>query len=267
MSHFPDPGGAEGAASSLEIATKLVRGDRCGVGGRALPRRRRSGWNVPVSDRPGRCAVPGRRSIRIASASEAQRRARTKVRRYVAANRLDRLGTLTYRGDGLHDERALASARRATSSGVCVANLVARHSRTSGCRSGTRRTTACTCTSQSVGTSISGACRRRGVEASCTSSALGRGTRPARWRRLVAPRATSRSTSASRSTRRADSWSASLRGRARVRAEGGADRRNESRRGDPSCVRADGPRAGATVVFDEAKEWKGPPAVWVGWDD
>jgi len=29
------------------------------------------------------------------------------VRRYSAANRLDRLGTLTYRGDGLHDERAL----------------------------------------------------------------------------------------------------------------------------------------------------------------
>jgi hypothetical protein len=29
------------------------------------------------------------------------------VRRYVAANRLDRLGTLTYRGEGLHDERVL----------------------------------------------------------------------------------------------------------------------------------------------------------------
>jgi hypothetical protein len=29
------------------------------------------------------------------------------VRRFVAANRLDRLGTLTYRGEGLHDERAL----------------------------------------------------------------------------------------------------------------------------------------------------------------
>ena len=35
----------------------------------------------------------------------ASRRARTKVRRYCAANRLNRLGTLTYRGDGCHDQR------------------------------------------------------------------------------------------------------------------------------------------------------------------
>ena len=36
---------------------------------------------------------------------EAGRRARTKVRRYCASNRLNRLGTLTYGGDGCHDER------------------------------------------------------------------------------------------------------------------------------------------------------------------
>jgi hypothetical protein len=34
---------------------------------------------------------------------EAARRARGKLRRYCTANRLNRLGTLTYRGDGLHD--------------------------------------------------------------------------------------------------------------------------------------------------------------------
>jgi hypothetical protein len=34
---------------------------------------------------------------------EAARRARAKVRRYAAANRLNRLGTLTYRGEGCHD--------------------------------------------------------------------------------------------------------------------------------------------------------------------
>jgi hypothetical protein len=34
---------------------------------------------------------------------EAARRARAKVRRYGAANRLNRLGTLTYRGEGCHD--------------------------------------------------------------------------------------------------------------------------------------------------------------------
>jgi hypothetical protein len=37
------------------------------------------------------------------SAAEAARRARGKVRRYVTANRLNRLGTLTYAGDGCHD--------------------------------------------------------------------------------------------------------------------------------------------------------------------
>ncbi|MBW8780376.1 MAG: hypothetical protein JF603_00630 [Acidobacteria bacterium] len=38
---------------------------------------------------------------------EAARRARGKVRRYCAANRLNRLGTLTYRGEGCHDPRVL----------------------------------------------------------------------------------------------------------------------------------------------------------------
>ena len=37
--------------------------------------------------------------------AEAARRARTKVRRYCASNRLNRLGTLTYRGKGCHDPR------------------------------------------------------------------------------------------------------------------------------------------------------------------
>jgi hypothetical protein len=37
------------------------------------------------------------------SASEADRRARGAIRRYGAANRLNRLGTLTYRGEGCHD--------------------------------------------------------------------------------------------------------------------------------------------------------------------
>jgi hypothetical protein len=37
------------------------------------------------------------------AAEEAGRRARARLRRYCAANRLNRLGTLTYRGDGCHD--------------------------------------------------------------------------------------------------------------------------------------------------------------------
>ena len=39
----------------------------------------------------------------VRSAEEAARRARAKVRRYCAANRLNRLGTLTYAGEGCHD--------------------------------------------------------------------------------------------------------------------------------------------------------------------
>jgi hypothetical protein len=40
---------------------------------------------------------------RARSREIAARRARTKMRRYCAANRLNRLGTLTYRGEGCHD--------------------------------------------------------------------------------------------------------------------------------------------------------------------
>ena len=44
---------------------------------------------------------------------EAERRARRMVRRYCAANGLNRLGTLTYRGEGEHDPRAVrADIRR-----------------------------------------------------------------------------------------------------------------------------------------------------------
>jgi hypothetical protein len=39
--------------------------------------------------------------------AEAARRAQTKIRRFCAANRLNRLGTLTYAGEGLHDPEAL----------------------------------------------------------------------------------------------------------------------------------------------------------------
>lgn len=41
------------------------------------------------------------------SAAEAARRARGQVRRYCAANRLNRLGTLTYRGEGCHDPKQI----------------------------------------------------------------------------------------------------------------------------------------------------------------
>ena len=40
---------------------------------------------------------------------EAARRARAMIRRYCAANRLNRLGTLTYAGEGCHDPEQLRS--------------------------------------------------------------------------------------------------------------------------------------------------------------
>ena len=43
----------------------------------------------------------------VRAAEEAARRARSKSRRYCAANRLNRLGTLTYRGAGCHDPSQL----------------------------------------------------------------------------------------------------------------------------------------------------------------
>ena len=50
---------------------------------------------------PGEAADPDR------SASEAARRARGQLRRYCTANRLNRFGTLTYEGEGVHDPRLL----------------------------------------------------------------------------------------------------------------------------------------------------------------
>ncbi|MCF6509723.1 hypothetical protein E9549_20340 [Blastococcus sp. MG754426] len=57
-------------------------------------------YSVPVQRSPGG-GDPER------SKEEAARRAARKVRRYCAHNRLNRLGTLTYRGSGCHDPRLL----------------------------------------------------------------------------------------------------------------------------------------------------------------
>jgi hypothetical protein len=94
--------------SSLEYGTKLVR-----------PREGR--WSFVLYPE----AAEGGGSFRSAAsessggsfaiqdadctAADAARRARSKVRRYCAANRLNRLGTLTYAGSGNHDPRALRS--------------------------------------------------------------------------------------------------------------------------------------------------------------
>lgn len=92
-----------------------ARGDHVVVGGRPV------GWAltlVPAAGEAGgsfRYAGPSRPIDRARGPSsdpersrvEAARRARSKVRRYCAANRLNRLGTLTYAGDGNHDSGLL----------------------------------------------------------------------------------------------------------------------------------------------------------------
>ena len=64
-----------------------------------------------------RSAWPGGRGLGVArdperAAVEAARRARGMIRRYCAANRLNRLGTLTYAGEGCHDPRVAAGGCR-----------------------------------------------------------------------------------------------------------------------------------------------------------
>jgi hypothetical protein len=64
------------------------------------PEAAEAGGCLSVSRRP---LASGRRPNLERAAEEAGRRARAKIRRYAAANRLNRLATLTYRGEGCHD--------------------------------------------------------------------------------------------------------------------------------------------------------------------
>ena len=107
MSHaIPSP--AHRAESSLEYGTKLVGRSEgrwrfvlypdAAEGGGAF---RSTTDDTSGGDSPG--PDPERK------AADAARRARAKVRRYSAANRLNRLGTLTYAGSGNHDPGGLRS--------------------------------------------------------------------------------------------------------------------------------------------------------------
>lgn len=86
------PGGAA-AGWSLSLYPDAGEGGGCLV----VPRES-TGW-VPA----GSARDPER------SRREAARRARARLRRYCVANGLNRLGTLTYAGEGCHDPRAVRS--------------------------------------------------------------------------------------------------------------------------------------------------------------
>jgi len=63
------------------------------------------GCFVPSLERRGGGLVGGAAADPERSAREAGRRARGRLRRYCVGNRLNRLGTLTYAGEGCHDPR------------------------------------------------------------------------------------------------------------------------------------------------------------------
>jgi hypothetical protein len=94
------------ARSSLDNGTKLVRPQRSGRWVfRLCPEAAEGGGSF-------RSAVAPRSPSPFIeppadSQADAVRRARGKVRRYCAANRLNRLGTLTYEGEGNHDPARL----------------------------------------------------------------------------------------------------------------------------------------------------------------
>ncbi len=130
----PTTGDAEGVAPSLVTATFLDRPARTDLepwqtrAGRQMGSQRPGEWSFTLSPEAGegggsfRSARPARRGLWVPpgeaadpdrAASEAARRARAKVRRFCAAHRLNRLGTLTYAGQGCYDiDEHLANTAR-----------------------------------------------------------------------------------------------------------------------------------------------------------
>ena len=91
--------------SSLEYGTKLVSPGTGGWGFALYPDAAEGGGSFRSASKSsgGWYAVEPAADNR----ADAMRRARGKVRRYCAANRLNRLGTLTYAGSGCHDPAGL----------------------------------------------------------------------------------------------------------------------------------------------------------------
>ena len=90
--------------SSLEYGTKLVTPTGGGWGFVLYPDAAEGGGSFRSA---ASFPASGRSLDPIDSRDDAARRARGKVRRYCAANRLNRLGTLTYAGEGQHDPASL----------------------------------------------------------------------------------------------------------------------------------------------------------------
>ena len=93
-------------SSSLEYGTKLVGQNQARWSFSLYPEAAEGGGSFRSTARE-RSGGDGTAPDTDRSAADAARRARSKVRRYCAANRLNRLGTLTYAGSGNHSPLTL----------------------------------------------------------------------------------------------------------------------------------------------------------------
>lgn len=90
------------------VATLAHRGPRVGWALSLCVEAGEAGGSFRSTLQPSRVGyVHGPAADPIRAGEEAARRARSKTRRYCAANGLNRLGTLTYAGEGCHDPKAL----------------------------------------------------------------------------------------------------------------------------------------------------------------
>lgn len=97
------PPGRVLSARSLEVLMSAVPGWNLSL----YPDAAEAGGCFVASTRPVVTGVKGSAANPERARQEAARRARARVRRYCAANRLNRLGTLTYEPPGCHDPLVL----------------------------------------------------------------------------------------------------------------------------------------------------------------
>jgi hypothetical protein len=96
---------AKGLAS---ISSVINRIDSAHFSLNLYPEAREGGGTfVPVGGSPHGVGIKGSARDPQRAAEEAARRAKGRIRRYCATHRLNRLGTLTFAGEGCHDQREL----------------------------------------------------------------------------------------------------------------------------------------------------------------
>jgi hypothetical protein len=93
---------------SMPLADLVNRVEEAHFSLNLYPEAREGGGTfVPVLPYRRGGGTKGHAADPVRSAEEAARRARAKIRRYCATHQLNRLGTLTFAGEGCHDQRQL----------------------------------------------------------------------------------------------------------------------------------------------------------------